>query len=256
MPDLRTCIFCGTTPLSREHIWPEWLMRLLPTPDGVETTAQRGFDQPIQFWRSRRPEQTARFVCAACNNGWMSQLENAMKQVVTSILSRPSSIIDASAQGTIALWAVKTAMVYEALRPNREWFYRADERHSFRLDRQIPDRTYVWIAPLVATPGFYSTATDMWETHAKTAEETQGYVTTMAFGSLAIQILTIRIGSNRPADLVLSVPCTNGPWNDSTIPVHPRRRDSEPWPTRVRLQGEGGVSFFAERWKTDGARTV
>jgi hypothetical protein len=245
----RACIFCGATPLSKEHIWPEWLLRLLPTPEGVETTAQRGSAEPVQVWRSSRPEQTAKFVCAPCNNGWMSQIENAMKPVASEIALGSPVSLNAAAQKIIAIWAVKSAMVYEALRPNADWFYTPAERSSFRLQRIFPDRTYVWIAPVVSPAGFFCFANDMSETLERSPSDTQGYVTTIGFGALALQILGVRLGPNVHHGVSLTLNVEPAPWDATTIPVYPSRGDPVTWPTPMALQGEPGISLFADRWK-------
>ncbi|RFA17623.1 hypothetical protein B7R25_17175 [Subtercola boreus] len=56
-------------------------------------------------------QQTVKNVCAACNNGWMSGLENHAKRVLTSLLLGESDEIRADDQGPVAMWLQKTAFM-------------------------------------------------------------------------------------------------------------------------------------------------
>lgn len=79
----RVCAFCNREPerWSEEHVIPQWLL------DYMGITAQ---DQTFQGYAMSGGEVTAQRifatrrlvegrVCAACNNGWMSELENTAK---------------------------------------------------------------------------------------------------------------------------------------------------------------------------------
>ncbi len=62
-----------------------------------------------------KPELPVKWLCATCNNGWMSMLENEAKPILESILDEKLKDIDAASQSTLACWAVKTAMVLECI---------------------------------------------------------------------------------------------------------------------------------------------
>ncbi len=68
---MRKCIFCSDRAATKEDAWPLWLVRRFPTPQGVSVEAQRR-GVPLPRWQKGRHGITVRFVCPACNNGWMS----------------------------------------------------------------------------------------------------------------------------------------------------------------------------------------
>ena len=88
----------------------------------------------------------------------MSRLENEAKPVIESILDDKTNGFDDASQETLGVWAVKTAMVLEALNPERPRFYSTEERHRLRTARSLPARTEVWLAKYVNQPDIYSAA--------------------------------------------------------------------------------------------------
>src|SRR5258708_15403363 len=83
--DMRSCIFCGGRANSKEDAWPLWLMRRLGETGAGTVEGQRGKQSP-KSWRTGQARLTVRFVCATCNNGWMSQIENRVKPILERLL--------------------------------------------------------------------------------------------------------------------------------------------------------------------------
>src|SRR5215208_203477 len=103
---MRSCIFCGSSPTTKEHVLPAWLSSVLPGEGdfGLERSHER-FDGEITggHWQASALNLTVRCACAACNHGWMSELEGHAKPLlVPMIQGRPSSLSRA-ALTTIAL---------------------------------------------------------------------------------------------------------------------------------------------------------
>ena len=78
----RACIFCGGTPVTKEHLVGRWAVGLLAKSNGTSSsaaTSQRA-QQPgdTRQWRARAIDRQARVVCEPCNSGWMSDLETAV----------------------------------------------------------------------------------------------------------------------------------------------------------------------------------
>ena len=73
----RVCVFCGGTPVTLEHVWPRWVAAILA--DGGPVQVERGVDDEPATWQQVSLEVTIRRVCAICNNGWLSELEQAAK---------------------------------------------------------------------------------------------------------------------------------------------------------------------------------
>jgi hypothetical protein len=115
----RLCIFCHASVAedpSEEHVTPRWLLQHLR----VSTQAQ--FFQGVvetatNELTDKRIHATHRFVegriCGACNNGWMSRLEESAKPTLIELIENHRGVwgIDDEKASVIAKWAVKTAYV-------------------------------------------------------------------------------------------------------------------------------------------------
>jgi hypothetical protein len=67
----------------------------------------------IEWDRKPFREQT-RFVCKACNGGWMSRLESASKPLLAPAIARTGSLrLAPASQALAATWAIKTVLVLQ-----------------------------------------------------------------------------------------------------------------------------------------------
>jgi hypothetical protein len=156
---MRTCLFCSGRPSTREDAWPQWLMKRFPAASTARMFAERRGDQ-LGDWAIAKPKLVVKWLCGSCNNGWMSRLESKAKPIIEGILCEKINEIDTSVQRTLGVWAVKTAMVLQALDSRPHWFYSGEDREQMRLSRSIPPRTSVWIAKCVNHKDIYSAAKD------------------------------------------------------------------------------------------------
>ena len=75
------CIFCGVT---QEHMWANWLRSYIPREltrhaTSVEKVHPRNTEQNIQTRTGDPHSRRIKCVCRACNNGWMSRLQENAK---------------------------------------------------------------------------------------------------------------------------------------------------------------------------------
>jgi hypothetical protein len=111
------CVFCNQQPdkWSEEHAIPQWLL------DYMGITAQ---DQTFQGYAMTGGEATKQRifatrrlvegrVCATCNNGWMSELENTAKATLIALIEHKRAVWELTADESawVAKWAVKSAFV-------------------------------------------------------------------------------------------------------------------------------------------------
>jgi hypothetical protein len=114
------CIFCGGAPLTREHLWPDWLRREL---GAVGRSAHRleqdedGLETRDVAFETPPFTQQVRAVCAPCNNGWMSELEAAAKPILLPLIEGRGGVLDCSEQRIVATWALLKACVFGELHP-------------------------------------------------------------------------------------------------------------------------------------------
>lgn len=83
---MKRCAFCPRPADSPEHIFSDWMIELLPKGQFYicdERIVTK--DEYIRYQR-RKIRFAARTVCTPCNNGWMSDLEGALKAAIGNVL--------------------------------------------------------------------------------------------------------------------------------------------------------------------------
>jgi hypothetical protein len=202
----------------------------------------------LRSWRKLKPEQTVNSVCARCNNGWMSELENRVKPIVEALFSEEPVTLKSDDQATLALWSVKNAMVFEELRGAQSRFFVQTERKALKETLQPTQLTSVWIAKCVWHGGPYCSASNLSGVVEASADQVKAYITTMCFGPLAIQVGSIKLpesigpGTNVTADM------RPGPWPSTALQIWPTQQEQVCWPPSVDLLGEAGLEEFRRRW--------
>ena len=239
---MRQCLFCPADADSLEDAWPRWITDQFKGTGPSEVRAERGGTK-LKSWSVLQPELTIRCVCQACNIGWMSQLEGDVKPFLQPLLTGESCAVDAIGQTVIALWAVKTAMVLEALDPIEKRTYVQQQRERLRLRETIPWRTSIWLAASADPAWFMSTK----NRHMGAAEGAAGVSITMAFAHVALQVLTIRVPETVGPITHVTTDVRRGPLDQLTVQVWPPRATVN-WPPPMGLNGEMGLDAFAERF--------
>jgi hypothetical protein len=148
------CMFCGSSGLSKEHIWPRWTHKLVPVERGlysrvrwqgtaaedkrqvISTTKRQGTAMDIQI----------RSVCRKCNSGWMGAIETASEPTLTPLLRGEPCVLDEHAQRTLATWLTLKIMVAETSNalPDR---VTPVAHHKFLMEnREPPQGWFIWVA--------------------------------------------------------------------------------------------------------------
>lgn len=175
----------------------------------------------------------------------MSRLENEAKPVWESILDSKLNVLDTSAQSTLARWAVKTAMVLETIDSNRSWFYSDNERWLMCAAQTLPQRTSVWITKCIDHPNIYSSAKNLCTIPSD--DGIHAFVITMAFASLTIQVVSIKVPAEIPSNIAVTYDVSEGPWAQTLVQVWPISQNSLVWPPHYGLVGESGLKALHER---------
>ena len=151
-----TCIFCGSSGLSHEHIWANWLRDYIPR-DLASTIHTGQVAGTILHGNTRIPynstktteasgdphSQRLRKVCKRCNSGWMSILQNRVKPILTPHLAGHWPDKCDSDQKILAAWATMFTMVVEfkhipTVTVNQK------QRQDFSLIQIPPENWHVW----------------------------------------------------------------------------------------------------------------
>jgi hypothetical protein len=237
----RVCIFCGAAADSHEDVWPCWLTSRFVAPGTMET--ERGPDLQMKTWRVNRPEIAIRCVCARCNNGWMSQLQGSAKPLIEGLWDGAACTLDVDACRSLSSWAIMTSMVLQTLGEQENWLYSELDRTLMWKNRRIPSFTGIWIAQCIGHTETYSRSQSLWTGGSRNAErQARGNATTMAFGTLAVQVLKVV----PPPDVIpgreISIAQGRGYWEvcvskiieaKSAVPERDRSGDQENSPRRA-----------------------
>jgi hypothetical protein len=179
----------------------------------------------------------------------MSERENLTKPFLQPLLMGERSELDAKAQATLAVWAVKTAMVLEALDAHDRHGFTPAERERMRSITEIPWRTSVWLAASVDPALFLSTK----NRHLGVANVAgiSGVSITVALAHAVLQVLRIRVPDDVGPQTVVTTSVKPAPWDRATVQIWPPARTALiSWPPPMGLNGEDGLNLLAERFST------
>lgn len=123
-PKRGKCIYCENTDLTDEHIFPDWLGSVYPrrfkrTVHTLTRPDRHVFFEPVTVHPAAEVHNhdpyttTVRNVCADCNNGWMSDLQNEAKYLVTEFADGKWRQLSESERELLARWAVMVSINLE-----------------------------------------------------------------------------------------------------------------------------------------------
>jgi hypothetical protein len=133
---------------------------------------------------------SARAVCGSCNSGWMARLEKAARPILRPLILGQPRTLSMSEQLLAATWAVKTAIVSEAIMeyPNR---FPAEDCAIVREQQRPPGRLRVAIAafaPLGGTHVFTRYIRLLNAAYRDDAPVLDAYVHTIQIGAMVLQV--------------------------------------------------------------------
>ena len=244
------CIFCDNESGSKEHLWPDWMHRLVKfAPINIQKA-----DGPVICGQD--PKQKIDTVCHRCNNEWMSEIEYKSKTRLESMLLNKPICIDPGGMKLLTKWAVLRAMVFESIKPrnDNEQFFTRNERVAFKADQTIPDRTRVWVGALTNSHiGYHGTDFTLEKSADDKTRIGTGSVGTIYAGYILMQTVTEHLHPpyvGEPGPIITPPP---GPWNERLVEIFPRMPQKADWPTKPFTdEGPAGILALRDRWHMGG----
>jgi hypothetical protein len=246
---VRQCLFCDKIPKTREHVWPEWILKRIWPQAIISRFSGR---QTIEI-KGPRPELTTKFVCKTCNEGWMHKLETANVPLIGSMMQDLSIILDHSQQWSIAAWAVKTSMVMEVTtRRHRKGFYTEADRRNLRDTLTLPPNTFVWLGRLVGFNSVLHWGSDAWERKPPGPDMAHTYVNTLGVCCFVVQVATLHAPVEYGPINILPRPLGVKPWDDVLTRIWPPAETVQ-WPPPSPIADGDGPSFLDvhTRWAAE-----
>jgi len=139
-------------------------------------------------------------------------------------------------------------MVFEALRPTKSWYFLDSERKTLMKSLDMPSWTYVWIAKCLNYQGVYTSGIDLGGIVNTSSGPVKGFVTTLGFATLAIQVLNIRFATATDPLAKLTIDRSSSSLDSATLPIWPSQHQIVTWPPSSELSGERDLEALSKRW--------
>ena len=243
----RQCLFCCNDPNSKEHAWPNWILRMRKDKNWGPIRRTVG-GLPVKVTASAEVKIEA--VCQPCNNGWMSRLETENKSLIGSLLNDLSIPLDTSQQTSLVRWTLKTAMVLDAVTKERNRFYTKSECENLHVNSLIPDRTTIWVGRYFRS-SLSLDGTEVWIDLPRIPKVAKVCVTTILVGHLAIQSVTTHVLPEHKRKEI-SGPISVVPG--TLLAIWPAISRPVNWPPPVSFTNSGptSIGWLFARWRTGG----
>lgn len=203
------CVFCGARPTTNEHVFPQWLLGVIPGAGELTHTwaAPEGSDSISREWTNDVLDFKANVVCGPeCNNGWMERLETRARPFLEPMIrGRRTMLLPAGAR-TVAHWALKTALMIDFAQEAEHRSVPASVYHELYSAQDVLLQTFVWVAACEFGAGALARARTL---HLEPGDPQQvGFGATLRVGHLVLEI--IRVPTKNEKTLEIRGPLTAG----------------------------------------------
>jgi hypothetical protein len=148
------CIFCQTTTkMTNEHVWGDWIK------DHVERRANKHGHAYVLKPRPGEPDEVVvrtragdhidakvKIVCADCNSGWMSRLQETAKPFLIPLFKGENWSINQTAQSIIAAWIAMATTTGEHISAEKKRVSIPQADHDHLMKTQTASLDWcIWI---------------------------------------------------------------------------------------------------------------
>lgn len=142
------CVFCDGRGMSKEHIWSEWIHKIVPRipchfdlsiiakMDPVEKTATitPGISPRQGSLNSRR----VRKVCERCNSGWMSGIVSRAKPPLEQMVLGNVVVLNRANQRDISAWIALTSIMAQYTDDSTRTISETERKHVWINEEPSP----------------------------------------------------------------------------------------------------------------------
>lgn len=239
------CRFCGEPGASREHIFATWIGRAMTPPPvpGTDVVFSHRWENPtagvgLRTKRAKGPAFFTRAFCRACNQGWMSDLEQDVQPVMAPMIVRRQRLLDPDEQRLLAFWSVKTALAFQAVESATTMFAEPRDYRELFEERRPSARARAWI-------GMTPDGADAWyRAHAVRIPQSplgsiDGFGVTIIVGHVILYVL---VGRESPIEVKLRGEAAFA--LRELAPLGNERQILWPPPMPLRVVHPGGLGEF------------
>jgi hypothetical protein len=229
--------------MSAEHVLGNWMNQLF-----AGKGLMRYEDGGGRKWEAVSPEidWRAKVVCAKCNNGWMSTIENEhAKPVLTPLIEDADAVpLTASIARSLAIFTFKTAVVLDHAHKNLgEPYFGVADRNAFRQHLTIPDNTAMWMGRFAGHRRKVKTQTVHHAGNLTPTQPLKMYVFTCAIGCLVLQLVHAKVSG------IVGFEPLSG-FEYTMAPFWPKLYPDLIWPFQSSLTTDSEFDALRDRWRT------
>ncbi len=143
------CVFCGARPTTNEHVFPQWLLHVIPGAGELTHTwaAPEGSASISREWTNDVLDFKANVVCGReCNNGWMERLERRARPFLEPMIRGQRAMLLPDGARAVAHWALKTALMIDSAQEAEHRSVPESVYHELYSAQDVLPQTFVWVA--------------------------------------------------------------------------------------------------------------
>jgi len=192
-----------------------------------------------------------RDVCESCSSGWIGQLDQSVAPILEEpMLESRGRDWTTAEQRTLSIWAIKTAMVLELVRPGEAGRFFTDTERWLFMDMRDPpfNDIRIWAAARRDDPPVH-----YYGSRIKLLRPASGrqigdvFVATISFGRVVFQMAARRLFEPRLSIDDVPFPSESSEWQGVTVLLWPASESSRRWPPRLTLDA-AALETFGDRW--------
>jgi hypothetical protein len=150
---LDACIFCDSNDMSKEHVIADWAYRAFARKrkpaNGLRASISTTGRLSVH---PGNPVLTAKVVCRACNNEWLSEIDEAACAVLRPVIRGEHEVrLTHEGQTAVAAWLYKSALILDAAENGRSGEL-ASLRAGFATERTAGPGSIIYAGPAGRPP--------------------------------------------------------------------------------------------------------
>lgn len=146
--ELDRCVFCDSDDMTEEHLIADWAHRAFTKSRKPENRMLASWIAPDRLaLKDGDPVLTARVICRACNNEWVSGTDREASEALKPLIRGERAVaLDRDAQSAAAAWIYKSALIFDVVQHGADGEL-AGLRAQFRTTRLAGPGCVIYAGP-------------------------------------------------------------------------------------------------------------
>lgn len=205
------CKGCGKSgELSKEHAFPGWLGGVVAALGDPVASVGHKYEGPpgsgiLREWTAGGVDVQVHAVCEPCNNGWMSDLEQVVKPLLSPLVRASRTTLTSLQCRVLTRWYIKTALMLELAGDRTQRVAPPELDDWFSSDIQPKRHLTLWIGSTKEPVGILSASRSA-QTQIGMRAAKDAWLHVMCCGHVVLASLVTSLGAKPP---ILQPPLSN-----------------------------------------------